>query len=127
MTEHNFHGGGVSSSQFATGKDDGSTRESERRGKRSRRVLCPPPPQAESTSPKHTEERMRIRARFSPFMLKPTPRRRHGCRNRPGRRPPWSWAPHGKDSLRIIDFGCTGLELSHGLNLPARSRVARVE
>ena len=31
------------------GEDDGSTREPERRGKRSRRVLCPP--QAESTFP----------------------------------------------------------------------------
>jgi hypothetical protein len=43
--------------------DDGSTRGPERRGKSSRRVLCP---QAHG-------ERMRIWASFSPFLLKSTP------------------------------------------------------
>jgi hypothetical protein len=63
------------------------------------------PTQAESTSPKNSVERMRIRARFSPLLLKPTPRRRRGYRNRPGWRPPWSWAPHGRDFHPIIiDF-----------------------
>jgi hypothetical protein len=71
------------------------------------------PPHAESTFPQAHGERMRIRARFSPFLLKSTPEKTARMSQQTGSKTTLTVGPG------IIGFGYAGLELSHGLGTPA--------
>jgi hypothetical protein len=71
------------------------------------------PPHAESTFPQAHGERMRIRARFSPFLLKSTPEKTARMSQQTGSKTTLTVGPG------IIGFGYAGLELSHGLGTPS--------